>query len=57
MWIEVVRRKWRDPLSSLRREWFELSLIKEIYILGFQKQTPILDDRRTLPMPAEKERV
>lgn len=49
MWVEVVRARWLDPFSTLRREWFELSQIKDL-ILADQLICRPLQRRKTQPL-------
>lgn len=52
MWIKVVRAKWLDPFSRLRREWFELSIIKDL-ILSDQLECRPVARRKTQPLGAQ----
>lgn len=48
MWVEVVRARWIDPFSRLRREQFELDLVKDFLL---QRIPPALEpDRKTIPL-------
>jgi len=50
MWVEVVRAKWRDPFSSLRRKKFELDQIKEFIRYPDQLACESLRKRKTQPV-------
>lgn len=58
-WCHVVRQRWLEPFSTLRREWFELSIIKDLILsnqLGYQPGAPCKAQRLeevTITMPTE----
>lgn len=52
MWVELVRAKWHDPFSSLRRKQFELSLVKEFLLDGQLSQSTISKRQKTRELGA-----